>query len=365
MDTLRRPHRVSLFAKFTAVIMLLGIVPIVLLVTVLQSRMLTEYRASLEDAYQDAIAYSAYSIRARLDTYTDLSKFCYYYNYSSQGDFSYDYDNYDNLRKILSGEVFADADNVADSIRREMGLFLHYLNMTDADIEASHFIYAPAGAAKVVSYQLGNYNNSLFDSEAYLRAVDFEHWDTESRKMVLVPTHALDYIGFRGSRTPYVFTVGRNYYDITGAVGHEKYLGTLFLDLRTDVFDKLFATLNLTDGGTVYAAGRINSEQVPVYAEVPWAHDAAPEQVLVLHTLVVDPAAAGHGYGTQFVRFYEQYAREHGCPELRIDTNAKNANARRLYAYLGYREAGVAPCTFNGIDGVALVCLEKWLGAEP
>ena len=228
MDTLRRPHRVSLFAKFTAVIMLLGIVPIVLLVTVLQSRMLTEYRASLEDAYQDAIAYSAYSIRARLDTYTDLSKFCYYYNYSSQGDFSYDYDNYDNLRKILSGEVFADADNVADSIRREMGLFLHYLNMTDADIEASHFIYAPAGAAKVVSYQLGNYNNSLFDSEAYLRAVDFEHWDTESRKMVLVPTHALDYIGFRGSRTPYVFTVGRNYYDITGAVGHEKYLGRSF-----------------------------------------------------------------------------------------------------------------------------------------
>ena len=183
MDTPRRPHRVSLFAKFTAVILLLGIVPIVLLVTVLQSRMLTEYRASLEDAYQDAIAYSAYSIRVRLDTYTDLSKFCYYYNYSSQGDFSYDYDNYDNLRKILSGEAFADADNAADSIRHEMGLFLHYMNMTDADIEASHFIYAPAGAAKVVSYQLGNYNNSLFDSEAYLQAVDFAHWDTESRKM--------------------------------------------------------------------------------------------------------------------------------------------------------------------------------------
>ena len=106
----------------------------------------------------------------------------------------------------------------------------------------------------------------------------------------------------------------------------------------------------LESDGTVYAAGRINREQV---------------QVLVLHTLVVDPAAAGHGYGTQFVRFYEQYAREHGCPELRIDTNAKNANARRLYAYLGYREAGIVPCTFNGIDGVALVCLEKWLGSEP
>lgn len=121
----------------------------------------------------------------------------------------------------------------------------------------------------------------------------------------------------------------------------------------------------LTDGGTVYAAGRINREQVPVYTEVPWAHDVPPEQVLVLHTLVVDPAAAGHGYGTQFMRFYEQRARALGCPELRIDTNAKNANARRLHTSLGFREVAVAPCNFNGIDGVALVCLEKWLGAEP
>lgn len=120
----------------------------------------------------------------------------------------------------------------------------------------------------------------------------------------------------------------------------------------------------LADGGTVYAAGRINREQVPVYAEVPWAHDVPPEQVLVLHTLVVDPAVAGHGCGTQFVRFYEQRARALGCTVLRIDTNAKNAAARRLYVRLGFREAAIVPCTFNGIAGVELVCLEKRLDAE-
>ena len=120
----------------------------------------------------------------------------------------------------------------------------------------------------------------------------------------------------------------------------------------------------LESDGTVYAAGRINREQVPVYAEVPWAHDAAPEQVLVLHTLVVDPAAAGHGYGTQFVRFYARRARALGCTVLRIDTNAKNAAARRLYARLGFREAAIVPCTFNGIAGVELICLEKRLDAE-
>lgn len=45
-----------------------------------------------------------------------------------------------------------------------------------------------------------------------------------------------------------------------------------------------------------------------------------------------------------------------------MDTNARNAAARRLYAGLGYWEAGIVPCVFNGIPDVQLVCLEKYLG---
>nr|WP_317399528.1 sensor histidine kinase [uncultured Gemmiger sp.] len=251
MEKPNRPFRISLFAKFAVVTILLGILPIVLLTTVMQRRMLSEYRDSLETVYEDAISYSAYSIRARLDDYTDLSKFCYYYNYSSQGDFSYDYNNYDNLHKILTGEYFKGSTNVQESIRREMGLFLNYLNKTDPNIEASHFVYAPQGATPV-SYHMGNYNNSYFNDELFLEMVNYSQLDTTSRNMLLIPTHKLDYIRFRGSRTEYVLTVGRNYYDITGSVGNEKYLGTLLIDLRTDTFDQLFETLNLTEGGTVY-----------------------------------------------------------------------------------------------------------------
>ena len=115
------------------------------------------------------------------------------------------------------------------------------------------------------------------------------------------------------------------------------------------------------DGGQVAAAAIINRIQVPVYAEVNWLYHAEPDEVMVLHTLVVDPLRAGRGYGTAFVAFYEGYARQSGCPVLRMDTNEKNAAARRLYARLGYREAGIVPCVFNGIKGVGLVCLEKKL----
>lgn len=93
--------------------------------------------------------------------------------------------------------------------------------------------------------------------------------------------------------------------------------------------DDLFV---MEEDGAVVAAARINQAQVECYARANWSFDAAPEQVMVLHTLVVEPAQKGHGFGPQFVQFYEDYARAHGCPVLRIDTNARNQAARRLYA---------------------------------
>ena len=120
----------------------------------------------------------------------------------------------------------------------------------------------------------------------------------------------------------------------------------------------MFAALS---GGQVLAAARINREQVDVYARAAWQWPAPPERVMVMHTLVVSPAAGGQGIGRAFVRFYEDYALAHDCPFLRIDTNEKNAAARALYKKLGYREADIVDCVFNGIPGVRLVCLEKRL----
>ena len=117
----------------------------------------------------------------------------------------------------------------------------------------------------------------------------------------------------------------------------------------------------LEDEGKVQAAARINRLQVPEYANAKWEYDAPEDRIMVLHTLVVDPVAGGHGYGSGFVDFYEKYALEQGCPYLHMDTNEKNAAARRLYARLGYKEIGIVDCVFNGISNVRLVCLEKAL----
>ena len=106
----------------------------------------------------------------------------------------------------------------------------------------------------------------------------------------------------------------------------------------------------------------INQQQVDVYAGAPWEYEAPEERVMVLHTLVIDPQAPARGLGRAFVAFYEQYAREHGCPYLRMDTNVRNVRARAFYQKLGYKEIAVVPCLFNGLKGVELVLLEKKLG---
>lgn len=114
--------------------------------------------------------------------------------------------------------------------------------------------------------------------------------------------------------------------------------------------------------GKVVATAIINQEQVDVYATGRWKHAVPDNQVMVLHTLVVDPDCAAHGIGRGFLDFYEQYAREHGCTELRIDTNVTNTIAHRFYNKIGYEDIGIAPTVFNGIEGVNLLMMEKYIG---
>ena len=115
----------------------------------------------------------------------------------------------------------------------------------------------------------------------------------------------------------------------------------------------------LTDHGRIIGSGIINRIQADVYEGAPWQYPAPPDQVCVLHTLVISPREAGKGYGRAFLAYYEQYAAEHGCSELRLDTNERNARARQLYAKMGYKEIAVVPAVFNGIPDVNLVLLEK------
>ena len=120
----------------------------------------------------------------------------------------------------------------------------------------------------------------------------------------------------------------------------------------------------MADGGEIVAAARINRTQVPEYADAQWEYTAPDDEIMVLHTLVVSPACAGRGYGTEFVHFYERYALENGYPYLRMDTNAKNTAARRLYARLGYKEVGIVDILVNNAGIIKRIPMVEMTAAE-
>lgn len=124
--------------------------------------------------------------------------------------------------------------------------------------------------------------------------------------------------------------------------------------------DDLFVLMD-DASGEIAGTAILNRIQVPVYYGAPWEYDAPDDEVMVMHTLVIDPEAKGKGFGRKFAKFYEEYAIAHGCRYLRIDTNAKNAVARSFYKKLGYKEIAIVPCVFNGLPDVNLVLLEKRL----
>lgn len=111
--------------------------------------------------------------------------------------------------------------------------------------------------------------------------------------------------------------------------------------------------------GNIVGTAILNQAQVDIYEKANWRYDVPAEQVMVMHTLVVDPDIKGKGLGRAFAEFYEKYAVQQGCHYLRIDTNEKNTNARKFYKKLQYEEIDILLCTFNGLEGVNLVLLEK------
>lgn len=123
--------------------------------------------------------------------------------------------------------------------------------------------------------------------------------------------------------------------------------------------DLFVQTDEIRGESVVVGTAVLNQVQVDVYCGAPWNYDVPDDQVMVMHTLVIDPDVKGRGYGRRFTEYYEQYALSKGCHYLRIDTNARNTAARAFYKKLGYEEIDIVPCEFNGIPDVKLVLLEK------
>lgn len=94
------------------------------------------------------------------------------------------------------------------------------------------------------------------------------------------------------------------------------------------------------ENGQIVATAILNQEQASTYALVPWAIDAPPDKVAVLHTFMVHPAHARKGYASRMLMDLHAEARSKGCVCLRLDTHERNIPAQTFYRKLGYQYRG-------------------------
>ena len=65
--------------------------------------------------------------------------------------------------------------------------------------------------------------------------------------------------------------------------------------------------------GEIVGTAILNQTQVDSYAGANWRHDAPDSEVMVLHTLVIDPEAKSRGLGREFAAFLRGL-----CPRARL-----------------------------------------------
>ena len=243
----RKKRKWSLYQKFALVMILLGLFPMLILSTFIVNRMMEGYRQSMEANYEQAAIHMSSSVENMLVSYDSASKTAYQYNFGSNTTVLEYGSSNDNLRQVLTGELYA-PETLSVQREKEMDAFLEGIENTDAYIFAAHFLTDHEQIGQL-SFHLSLRSTYFKDEEKFQEIVQFQGWDKESKKLQLIPTHATEY--FNGMKTQ-VFTVARNYFDLRGPIGKEKYVGTVFIDVDTEKLKLIFKKMHLGEAQDYY-----------------------------------------------------------------------------------------------------------------
>ncbi|MDL2301506.1 sensor histidine kinase [Lachnospiraceae bacterium OttesenSCG-928-D06] len=242
-----RQKKLNLYQKFTLTIIIIGLIPMVILTTFIANQMIQGYREALYEQYEQAASYVASSLESMLDSYNTISQIPYSYNYSVDASMGKDYRSFDNLRQIIQGEIYDPLGKETER-RADMSSFLKYVESVDNYIDGVHFT-AREENGNLLLFNHSSYSTYFKEEELFLEVMDYENLDRESRKLILIPTHAT---GYFSGMSDSVFTIARNYYDLRGEVGNTPYVGTLFIDISLKRMAQLLKTVKFSGSEVFY-----------------------------------------------------------------------------------------------------------------
>ena len=86
----------------------------------------------------------------------------------------------------------------------------------------------------------------------------------------------------------------------------------------------------------IVACGGFPLYQTYEYRNIKWGADLEDNEVISIHTLVVDPLLHGQGLGHKMLAHAVSPAKENNLRAVRIDTLITNLPAKRVYEHFGF-----------------------------
>ena len=112
------------------------------------------------------------------------------------------------------------------------------------------------------------------------------------------------------------------------------------------------------DDGVPVGAVIMNHRMAPGYEEAEWKLDAARDEIAVIHTLGVSPAAQHRGIASRLAEKVAEEAGRGGMKAVRLDVIDGNYPSVRLFEKLGYINHGDHVLKYDGMDGVPFTLME-------
>lgn len=100
--------------------------------------------------------------------------------------------------------------------------------------------------------------------------------------------------------------------------------------------------------GIIAGSMILDKAQPDEYAKIDWPSQARPDQVSVIHLVMVHPGAARKGIGSALVNYAMEEAKRHSRMAVRLDTGEQNTPAVSLYRKLGFQLAGTSSMKVGG-----------------
>ena len=229
--------KLNLFNKFIVAFISVGLVPVLFVSTYSAYLFQRETRLMLEDNYRSTAYYAARNIDNLIEKYNTISKLLYSYNAANSG-----------IVRRADGLGFADilkapVDNESARMIRYNDIinFLYLIQSSDRYITNVIFAEKNTGIpGEDILYTFESNNRLLADRKKFLSLT--QTITSPVNQLIIIPTHKDDYF----QKLPIdVFTIGRNYIDLSYAPGVDRVIGTLLMDIDISAIDDIFSQLGL------------------------------------------------------------------------------------------------------------------------